>query len=408
MKTTRNAPPLLVFADDWGRHPSSCQHLIRRLLARHEVCWVNTIGTRSPRLELATLARAAEKARHWLSPARPQVVAPATPNLRVINPKMWPWFRSSLDRGLNRGLLVRQLAPLIDAMPAPPIAVTTLPIVADLIGHLSVERWIYYCVDDFGQWPGLDQAPLRRLETLLVAKADTLITASEALRERLAAMGRTSQMLSHGVDSELWSGPGDDEPLPEVDGLSRPLVVFWGLIDRRLDVAFLKRLSDDLKSGTIVLVGPEADPDPALSGISRLVRLPPMPFERLPRLAREAGVLVMPYADAPVTRAFQPLKLKEYLATGKPVVVRDLPATRPWADCLDLADHPEEFSRAVRLRLATGLPGGQDAARSRLAMESWSDKARAFGRWIEGHEINEGRSLTLSEREASRASRRTR
>ena len=68
-----------------------------------------------------------------------------------------------------------------------------------------------------------------------------------------------------------------------------------------------------------------------------------MPFEELPRLAREAGVLVMPYADLPVTRAMQPLKLKEYLATGRPVVVRDLPATRPWADCLDLADTAEEF-----------------------------------------------------------------
>ena len=45
---------LLVFADDWGRHPSSCQHLVRRLLDRHQVYWVNTIGTRTPRLNLAT------------------------------------------------------------------------------------------------------------------------------------------------------------------------------------------------------------------------------------------------------------------------------------------------------------------------------------------------------------------
>ena len=42
--------PLLVFADDWGRHPSSCQHLISRLLDRHRVAWVNTVGMRPPRL----------------------------------------------------------------------------------------------------------------------------------------------------------------------------------------------------------------------------------------------------------------------------------------------------------------------------------------------------------------------
>jgi glycosyltransferase involved in cell wall biosynthesis len=111
------------------------------------------------------------------------------------------------------------------------------------------------------------------------------------------------------------------------------------------------------------------------------VRLGQVPFERLPRLAREAGALVMPYADLPVTRAMQPLKLKEYLATGKPVVVRRLPATRDWADCLDLVDTPEAFSEAVRRRLARGLPEEQARARARLAGETWGAKARAFEGW---------------------------
>jgi len=79
----------------------------------------------------------------------------------------------------------------------------------------------------------------------------------------------------------------------------------------------------------------------------------------------------------------QPLKLKEYLATGRPVVVRDLPATREWADALDLADTPEAFSAAVRRRIATGLPAGQRGARARLAGESWTAKARAFEHWID-------------------------
>jgi hypothetical protein len=74
--------------------------------------------------------------------------------------------------------------------------------------------------------------------------------------------------------------------------------------------------------------------------------------------------------------------LKEYLATGKPVVVRDLPAPRTWADALDLAETPGAFSRAVRERLATGLPATQRQARARLADESWTAKARALERWL--------------------------
>jgi glycosyltransferase involved in cell wall biosynthesis len=294
---------------------------------------------------------------------------------------MWPWITSRFDRWLNRKLLLRQLTPVIQAAPGPVIGVTVLPLVADLLGALPVHRWVYYCVDDFGQWPGLQQAALRAMEEQLVQRADTVIAVSEHLRERLAVMGRTSHLLTHGVDLPFWSGNGHTVDLPELRGLERPLVVFWGVIDRRMDLALVKRLASDLTRGTIVLVGPDVDPDPELFTLPRLVRLGALSLEQLPYLGREAGVLVMPYADLPVTRAIQPLKLKEYLATGRPTVVRDLPANRFWADCLDLADTPESFSRAVRLRLESGLPEEQRAARARLAREGWAEKARAFEQW---------------------------
>jgi glycosyltransferase involved in cell wall biosynthesis len=380
---TRHPPPatghpLLVFADDWGRHPSSCQHLVRHLVTRYRVVWVNTIGTRPPRLDRATLARGWEKLRHWAGRAPAAAPGAGPPGPRVLSPTMWPWFRSAADRRLNRALLVRQLTPVLGSLPAPPIAVTTLPIAADLIGVLPVARWVYYCVDDFGQWPGLDGATLARMERDLVARADVLIAAGVALQEKLAGEGRQAHLLTHGVDLDHWAGGAGERPLPQLDGLPRPLVVFWGLIDRRMDVAFLARLAADLRAGTIVLVGPQSDPDPALDRIGRVARRPALPYAQLPALARAADVLIMPYADLPVTRAMQPLKLAEYLATGKPVVVRDLPSTRAWADALDRADTPAAFAQAVGLRLRTGLPAPQGAARSRLVAEGWAEKARAF------------------------------
>ncbi len=316
--------PLLIFADDWGRHPSSCQHLARRLLERHPVTWVNTIGMRPPRLDGITLRRGLGKIGQWLRPGRPSpgADAPGSPaGPRVLNPRMWPWFRSGFDRRLNRRLLLRRLDPVVASLPAPPVAVTTLPIVADLMGSLPVRRWVYYCVDDFGQWPGLDQKPLQRMEEEVVARADVIVAVSENLQERLARMGRTSHLLTHGVDLDFWQNPAPEEAIPELATLERPLVVFFGVIDRRMDAAFVRRLGADLDRGTVVLVGPEEGSDPALVRTPRVVRLPVQPFGRLPGLARAADVLVMPYADLPVTRAMQPLKLKEYLATGKPVVV---------------------------------------------------------------------------------------
>ena len=374
---------IVVFADDWGRHPSSCQHLIGHLLDRHDVWWVNTIGMRTPHLDRATVSRGLEKARHWFR--RPAAPAETLANPRVLNPRMWPWFSNRLGRSLNRRLLLRALTPLVAALPEPPVVVTTLPIVSELIGLLPARRWVYYCVDDFAEWPGLDQAALRHMEGRLVDRADEIIAVSRTLQEKLARSGRTAALLTHGVDRSFWASPAST-PVRELDELERPLIAFWGVVDRRMDVEFVQRLAADLQQGTIVLVGPESDPDPALTSIKRVVRVPPLLFAQLPCVAREADVLIMPYADLPVTRAIQPLKLKEYLSTGKPTVVRDLPANREWHDCLDLADTADSFARAVRLRLQTGLPESQRQARGRLAEESWHAKARTFERLVLGAE----------------------
>ncbi|MCI0641950.1 MAG: hypothetical protein L0Y72_30475 [Gemmataceae bacterium] len=383
-------PTLLVFADDWGRHPSSCQHLVRRLLDRYQVYWVNTIGMRAPRLDVATIQRGIEKLRHWVRrpvvQPRPAEEAhgrqPADADApRVLNPRMWPRFTSRWERKLNRELLTRQLNPLLRSLPTPPVAVTTLPIVADLMDRMPVKHWVYYCVDDFGQWPGLDQEVLQRMEEVVIRRAHRLIAVSETLQERIARRGRSADLLTHGVDIDFWSSVNPRSTIHQLENLERPLIVFWGVVDRRMDLAFVQCLAERLTRGTIVLAGPEADPDPRLLALPRVARLAPLPYEQLPTLGREAAVLIMPYADLPVTRAIQPLKLKEYLATGRPTVVRNLPATSAWGDCADVTDSPAEFAAAVCQRLETGLPDSQSQARARLSRESWDEKATLFEQW---------------------------
>jgi len=368
--------PLLVFSDDWGRHPSSCQHLVRHLSIHRRVTWVNTIGLRPPRLDWGTFARGYDKLRSWyrLSSTNGNGSIP-----RVVDPVMWPSFRSQLARGLNRRLLTRA-ARRAARKGAQPFVVTTLPLLPDLVGRFEAARWVYYCVDDYSSWPGLDGNTLRELERELLKRVDVVVAVSEVLQSHLAGLGKSSYLLTHGVDLDFWR----TEALPlDLSGNPEPLVVYWGVIDRRMDRAFLQSLSERLTGGSIVLVGPQDNPDSALFGMSRVRVHPPIPFEALPALAARASVLIAPYADLPVTRAMQPLKLKEYLATGKPVVARRLPATEQWADCADVVETPEAFAAAVLGRLRTGLPEGQRQARRRLEAESWAAKAAQFERWME-------------------------
>lgn len=366
------SPHLIVFADDWGRHPSSAQHLVRHLLERHEVAWINTIGTRAPQLNAAIIRRGLDKVLQWTRPSAPDRPGAAP---RVFSPVMYPGFRTAWQRRMNAALLARFLRGTFGDL-ADTTVVSTVPIVADLRERVPARRWVYYCVDDFSSWPGLDAGPLRGMERQLVARADRVIAAGENLSERMRQYGRHAEVISHGIDLEHWRGAG--EPTSLLERLPRPIFLFWGLIDRRLDVPTLRALDARMSAGTIALVGPEQDPDPALARLARVRRLGPAPYEVLPTLASQAAALLIPYSDLPVTRAMQPLKLKEYLASGRPVVSTRLPALAGWEDCLDIADDPGKFAELALLRAAAELPAAQRAGRRRLDGESWKAKSARF------------------------------
>lgn len=369
-------PPLLVFSDPWGRHPSSCQHLIRRLLDRTAVTWVEVIGLRRWQWNVQNLRRAWEQLRRWWqAPVSSPAAAP-----RVLRPLLWPAFRSCWARRFN----TRQFLRSLPAWPEPPVVLTTLPLVADLPGRVPARRWVYYCLDDYAAWPGWDGPTLRRCEEKLFPRLDRLIITHPRLLDRLPPHRLPTLLLTHGVDARRFQHPPAAWQPPLA--IPPPWIIYWGLIDQRLDPACLHALSRALQhsptGGSLLLLGPQDAPPRDLTRLSNLYMLPAVPYEVLPAVGAAAAVLIAPYRDNPLTQAMQPLKFLEYLATGKPVVARRLPALQPWADAADLADTPQQFARLVLERLRSGLPPQQQAARLRLPAETWEAKAELLARWL--------------------------
>ncbi len=394
----------VVFADDWGRHPSSCQHLFRRIITQAQVIWVNTIGHRMPRFTQYDIGRAAQILRTWIRPRVAPGGMPAghsvlqsahglsgtlledAPLPHVLSPPMLPSCEGATTLALNQRLLSRAVHKALRHL-APdkhPILVSTSPTVPGLFRDPAFKRKVYYCVDDFTHWHGINGEAMRRLEQETLDACDLMIATSTAILETRSAFVGASTLLTHGVDLAHFSRAAPDRSSP-LAALPHPLVGMFGVFDQRVDGQALKAAARLSPQATFVVLGPVVDRAPGeFRDVSNLHFLGNVPYADLPRHVFHFDLCVLPYVVDESTRNINPLKLKEYLATGKPVIASPLPEAVQLADYLTLAT-PEDFPRVVASALAT-LEAGPYKTPARLQpglerflqSESWEAKARRF------------------------------
>ena len=204
---------MIVFGEDWGRHPSSTQHIMRRLACERRIMWVNSLGLRRPRLSRRDLARLAAKASSLLSPRSARIDASAAgtsdaahPFTSVINPHAIPWPGSRLASAVNRQTLSRQIkAAMRRSGFERPVLWTSLPTALPVVGELGESGLVYYAGDDFGALAGVDHKPVLEAERRLAEKADLILAASDEIASRFDP--DKTRMVPHGVDFDLFSKP---------------------------------------------------------------------------------------------------------------------------------------------------------------------------------------------------------
>jgi glycosyltransferase involved in cell wall biosynthesis len=377
----------VVFADDWGRHPSSAQHLFRRLAPRNRVTWVNTIGTRTPTLSRSDLSRAVGKLREWTTPARGASASSGAPPgnpagddvpVRVLRPFMVPFPGKALRR-FNAARIERTVRADLPAGADPgPLLVTTIPNVADVVGRLGESLAVYYCVDEFSEWPGADRRSLLSMEAELLEKVDLVVATSERLFESKSARHPRVRLLRHGVDWDRFRSGSGTVP-PSLAAFPEPLVGFVGLADARLDVPLVAALARARPALRFVFVGPRQLPEGVLDAAPNVVFLPSVPYEDVPAVLARFRVSMLPYVENELTERINPLKLRELLAAGRPVVATPLPEVVRFAPHVRTPRGVDDWIAAIDD--AMGEEPARAGERSACVRdESWETRAEEFSR----------------------------
>lgn len=388
MKEVRE-PSFLVFSDDWGEHPSSCQHLFKHIAKDHKVLWVNTVGMRAPALTVSDFKKAVRKIKKMiLGEEASQKMVPGDLHLAVYQPPMVPFPKMPGSRDINRKVVVAGVRKRLAEMDIEqPLLITTVPNACDYIGCFGEKKAVYYCVDDFTEWPGLDQALVRKMEDDLIEKCDMFIATSNKLYERLQRTGKPTTLLPHGVDVEMFSHlPAQEHPL--LADIPKPRVGYYGLFDERSDQGLLAAVAKRLPRISFVITGPVVTDTSCLRAIPNIYFTGPVPYKELPAILTGWEACFLAYAPSQLTDAISPLKLKEYLASGKPVIATSLPETRLLAAFLLVGETVEEWVSFLRQhekegRLSLGI---EKARREYLANESWEKKAAILREFSMGRE----------------------
>ena len=99
------------------------------------------------------------------------------------------------------------------------------------------------------------------------------------------------------------------------------------------------------------------------------------PYEQIPHYGKCFDVAIMPWNQNRWIQACNPIKLKEYLALGKPIVSTPFNELNNYLDVIYVAKTPEEFADCVRKALESDNVQQIAARKKKVEKASWDSKA---------------------------------
>ncbi len=361
---------ILCFSHDWSGDPLSKTHLMRLLSKHNRVLWVNSIGYRTPKASKADLSRAFRK----LSAAASPMQEPEK-NIFVLNPLAIPAYGKPAIRAMNRQLLkfqVRRAMAKLNFRQA--INWVFNPAAGLVAGELGETSLIYHCVDEYKAFSGVSTQSMAEIEDGLLRKADAVFVSSDRLLHSKGAVNPRTFLVRHGVDHDHFRLALEPETrVPEeVARLPRPVIGYFGLIaEDWVDIDLLEHVARSFPEASIVLLGKVTMDVSRLEALPNVHLLGRKPYQSLPSYSKGFDVALIPFPISEVTLNANPLKAREYLASGLPVVSTAIPEVEVLGLCRIGRDR-DEFVREVAAALAD--PGPSSSRSEAVVGESWAGR----------------------------------
>ncbi len=216
--------------------------------------------------------------------------------------------------------------------------------------YIKRGKLLYDCVDEFATQPFFKNYPKRRkelevIEPKLVKSVDYVTATSFSIYEDKKQINPQCKCIHNVGDFNHFANPDSSIIIDEKwVSDSRCKVLFTGVIDNyKTDLEIiLKIASDTSDSHLFVFVGPNRIGDKVLEeeiqNCENILMLGYRDYNQVPVYLSKADILWLPYLKSSHTERVFPLKIFEYLASGKPVIAKNLSSLKEYEEFLNIYD----------------------------------------------------------------------
>jgi glycosyltransferase involved in cell wall biosynthesis len=337
--------------DWWYHHPHSKNHLMRRFArAGNKVIFVNSISMGLASVKSKDLApRIARKLKSYAKLART-----TEEGITVVSPAVIPFFGSAAATAANRRLLTTQIGRLARRRGlSNPILWIAIPTAVEIVGRLGEQLVIYHVSDKYDANTmdhATDPAFIRTLHERAIEAADLIFYSSRKLLAEATRGLERSHLLEQAVDFEHWSriGTGDLQIAEEMEKIPHPRIGYFGAIEPWLiDQELIRQAARERPDWNWVFVGNKSR-GLEIEKLPNVHFLPPVSYEDLPNYAAGFDVCVLPWnTEVHFTSYGSAIKVREYLASGKPIVISPLPEYESMSGVLRIGRSRDQFLQLV-------------------------------------------------------------
>jgi glycosyltransferase involved in cell wall biosynthesis len=366
---------IALVPDPWAATWQPRHYVLARLAQYFYVVWI----TPAPDWRGMFRVLASQKA-HDIDPLRP-------PGLIVYEPEVWlpNFYRAKSIGNFTFSTRLKRARRLLTARGCRKIILYLWrPEFAQSIDCIPHDLSCYHIDDDYSF--SEIEVPPDQAEMSLMVKVGQVFIHSPGLMEKKGAINPHTAFIPNGVDFATYANPAP-EPT-DLSVIRRPRILYTGYIKKQLDWRLLLDLARRHSEWSFVFVGP-ISPHPEImatiqeiSSCRNVYFLGTKTAWALGAYPQHCDACIMPYRVDAYTNNIYPLKLHEYLASGRPVVGSPIRSLKAFTGAVALAKGVDGWSHALACALESGAICSEAvAARRQIACEhDWGKVVHAIAR----------------------------